>query len=52
MKDKPSIKQLTLRIPEELHREFKINAVRQGQTMGALAIELIRQYLKNKSGPL
>ena len=38
-------KQLTLRIPEDLHREFKVNAAKKGQSMGEVAVELIRKYL-------
>ncbi|THB78699.1 MAG: toxin-antitoxin system HicB family antitoxin [Desulfobacteraceae bacterium] len=52
MRDKDQIKQLTLRIPEELHREFKIYAAKQGQTMGSLAIKFIRKHLKKESDPL
>lgn len=38
-------KQLTLRIPEDLHREFKVNTAKKGQSMGEVAVELIRKYL-------
>jgi predicted HicB family RNase H-like nuclease len=46
------LKQLTLRMPETLHREFKLTAVKQGRTMGDVTIELIRQYLEKTSDPL
>lgn len=38
-------KQLTLRLPEHLHREFKVNTAKKGQSMGEVAVELIRKYL-------
>ena len=52
MNDNTKLKQLTLRITENLHREFKINAAKQGQPMGAIAIELIKKYLKRNPDPL
>jgi len=52
MDEKLRLKQLTLRMPETLHREFKVTAVKEGRTMGDLTIELIRQYLKKTSDPL
>ena len=38
-------KQLTLRMPEDLHREFKVDTAKKGQSMGEVAVELIRKYL-------
>ena len=38
-------KQLTLRIPENVHREFKVNTAKKGQSMGEVAVELIKKYL-------
>ena len=52
MDEKLKLKQLTLRMPENLHREFKVTAVKEGRTMGDVTIELIRQYLKKASDPL
>ena len=52
MDEKSKIKQLTLRLPEALHREFKVTAVKQGRTMGEVTIELIKQYVKRTSDPL
>ena len=52
MGEKTKIKQLTLRLPEHLHREFKLTAVKEGRTMGEVTIELIRKYLKRASDPL
>ena len=45
-------KQLTLRIPKNLHKEFKVDTAKQGRSMGEVAIELIRAYLKKESDPL
>jgi predicted HicB family RNase H-like nuclease len=45
-------KQLTLRIPENLHREFKVNAAKKGQSMGEVAVELIKRYLERESDPM
>ena len=52
MDEKLKLKQLTLRMPENLHKEFKVTAVKEGRTMGDVTIELIRQYLKKASDPL
>ncbi|MDD9301593.1 MAG: copy number control protein [Desulfobacter sp.] len=52
MSEKDKLKQLTLRMPEYLHREFKLTAVRQGRTMGEVTIELIRKYVSKASDPL
>jgi predicted HicB family RNase H-like nuclease len=38
-------KQLTLRMPEDLHREFKVDTAKKGQSTGEVAVELIRKYL-------
>ena len=52
MGEKTKVKQLTLRMSENLHREFKITAVKQGRTMGEVTIELIKEYIKKESDPL
>ncbi len=52
MGEKSKVKQLTLRMSENLHRELKITAVKEGRTMGEVTIELIKEYLKKTSGPL
>ncbi|MBU0970542.1 MAG: copy number control protein [Proteobacteria bacterium] len=52
MDEKLKTKQLTLRIPENLHKEFKVTAVKEGRTMGDVTIELIRQYVEKTSDPL
>lgn len=48
MEDKDRIKQLTLRLPEILHREFKVTAAKEGRTMGDVATELIKEYIEKK----
>lgn len=46
------LKQLTLRLPEDLHREFKVNTAKKGQSMGTVAIDLIKKYLEGKPDPM
>lgn len=48
LEEKDKIKQLTLRLPEVLHREFKATAAKQGRTMGEVATELIKEYIEKK----
>jgi len=52
MSEKSKLKQLTLRLPEHLHREFKLTAVREGRTMGEVTQELIRKYVEKASDSL
>lgn len=52
MNDKLMLKQLTLRLPKNLHTEFKVTAAKQGRTMGEVTIELIKKFLKKEPGPL
>ncbi|HSL62316.1 MAG TPA: hypothetical protein VK885_11035 [Desulfotignum sp.] len=52
MIEKDKTKQLTLRMPEYLHRAFKLAAVKQGRSMGAVTIELIERFVKKTSEPL
>jgi len=52
MSEKDKVKQLTLRMPEHLHREFKLTAVKKGRSMGDVTIELIRKYVEKASDPL
>ena len=42
------IKQLALRLPEDLHRNLKLKCVKEGRTMMEALIELIQDYLKRK----
>lgn len=46
------LKQLTLRIPESLHREFKVYTAKNGQSMGEVAMKLIAEYVEKKSTPM
>ncbi len=48
MNQNESIKQLTLRLPENVHREFKASTAREGRSMGEVAMKLIMEYLKDK----
>ncbi len=43
------IKQLIL--PEELRRELKVHAAGKGQSMGEVALALIKKYLAEESAP-
>ena len=52
MNNSTELKQLTLRMPKSLHRSFKSNTAKRGRTMGEVAIELIKKYLKKESDPL
>jgi len=42
------VKQLALRLPEDLHRNLKLKCVKEGRTMMEVLIELIQEYLKRK----
>ena len=52
MEEKEKVKQLTLRMPEQLHRKLKLAAVKQGRTMGDVTNQLIREYVQKTSDPL
>ena len=52
MEKNTKLKQLTKRIPESLHREFKVNTAKKGQSMGEVTIELTVKYLEKESGPM
>jgi predicted DNA-binding protein len=39
------VKQLTLRIPSELHLRLKLKCVKEGRTMGEVLTELIQKYV-------
>ncbi len=52
MNESNRCKQLTLRIPESLHREFKVSTAKNGQSMGEVAIRLIKKYLEKESAPM
>ena len=42
-------KQLTLRLPADLHKQLKIAAVAAGRPMGEIALELFREFLKKQA---
>jgi len=44
-KTKAIYKQLTVRLPVDVHRALKVRVAEQGGNMGGLAAELIRQWL-------
>ncbi len=39
---------LNILIDEDLHRDFKVTAIRNGTTMTAVLIEYIKEYIKNE----
>ena len=45
------IKQMTIRVPAEVHRLLKVKAAEDGQTVSGIAIALLQGYLKGKSCP-
>lgn len=50
-KKEEKTKQLTIRIPEKLHRALKVKTAREGTSMGGVIEKLIETYVggKNKS---
>ena len=38
---------LTIRVPEELHKAFKLKCVSEGADMGGVITKLIENYLKD-----
>lgn len=40
-----NIKQLTIRVPEEVHRAMKLRAAEEGKSVAAIVEGLIREYL-------
>ena len=40
------VKRMSLIIPPDLHRQFKIATAAQGQEMTEVVLEFIRQYVK------
>ena len=39
------VKQLTLRIPSDLHLRLKLKCVKEGRAMGEVLTELIKKYV-------
>jgi len=51
MEDKDNGKVIRVRnVPEKLHEEFKILAIREGMSMEALMLRLITEHVKKKGG--
>jgi len=44
--EEKGVKQLALRLPENLHKDLKIKCVQEGRPMGDVLIELIKEYLR------
>ena len=40
------VKQLTLRLPDDLHTKLKLKCVMEKKTMGEVLIDLIKEYVK------
>ena len=47
-KREEQFKQLTLRIPSDLHLRLKLKCVREGRSMGEIITELIKKYVEGK----
>lgn len=47
--DNKDIKQLTLRLPPDLHKALKIRAIEEDTSIGSLLEKLIRDYLSKKN---
>ena len=41
-----TLRQLTLKLPDDLHTKLKIKCVKIKKTMGEVLIDLIREYVK------
>lgn len=44
-KQKDTRKQLTIRLPEDLHRALKVRVAQEGRNMAELVERLVREYL-------
>ena len=44
-----SLKSLTIRIPEKLHRALKVKAAQEGRSMVDIVEAVLKQYLREKS---
>jgi len=49
-KRKDPLKQLTVRIPLDLHRRLKAEAALSGTSIGDIIIQLVDSYLKKAEG--
>jgi len=43
------VRQFTIRLPEKMHMDLKLRAVKEGTSMGGIIEKLITNYLKNKN---
>jgi plasmid stability protein len=46
----PDVKQLLLRVPEDIHRRLKARAVREGRSVNALATEILDSAADSDQG--
>jgi len=44
--EEEKMKQLTLRIPHDLHTALKLKCVKEGKTMGEVLIQAIKEYVQ------
>ena len=53
MKTKPKVtwKQLTIRLPADVHRALKVRVAEEGRNMGELVEGLVRQWLVGGKAP-
>lgn len=42
----PDIKQLTLRLPSDLHLKLKLKCVKEGKAMGEVLTEAVRKFVE------
>ena len=47
-KTEEQVKQLTLRIPSDLHLMLKLKCVKEDRSMGEVITELIKKYVEGK----
>ena len=48
MESKEKVKQLTIRIPEDVHRALKVKVAVESRNMAEVIEGLVRQYLHDK----
>jgi predicted HicB family RNase H-like nuclease len=45
-KPREKLKQITVRLPDELHRKMKAKCALEGKAIGEVFIELVRKYVE------
>ena len=45
-RDSPDMKQLTLRLPSDLHLKLKLKCVKEGKAMGEVLTEAVRKFVE------